>query len=238
MGLKLRTLQWKIDKTFSRANEEHWGSWIYAHLDPEWKSMLDLGGGTGSETVKFADGKRLIVCIDLSKKQIERGRRIYGRVPNFHHVIGDACSLPFKNNTFDVVHCWAALHHFPDRRRSLAEVHRVLNPGGKMLMLEPGLLNPLAASARTLFPTPSHEPGEKPFVPSMLEKLVCENFINVEVRHFSTLTYILPFLLARFRGLSGAMKPVMPYLIRLDDRLSRMFKEFAGVIAVKAEKPH
>ncbi len=237
MRLKLRTLSWKKDETFARINEEHWSSWISARLGSEWKNMLDLGSGPGSRTAKLADERRFIVCVDTSKEHIEHGHKIYREIPNFHHVLGDACSLPFKDSTFDIVYSWAALHHFPNTRRSLVEVYRVLKPGGKILLVEPGHLNPFATPARTFFPSPFHEPSEKPFIPSMLEKSISQHFVNVEVRHFSMITYVLPFLLSRLGVISNLVRLIATHLVKLDDRLSSIFKEFAGVIAVKAEKP-
>ncbi len=47
----------------------------------------------------------------------------------FFHV-GDVTALPFEDNFFDVAHCHAVLMHVPDRMATLAEVKRVLKPGG------------------------------------------------------------------------------------------------------------
>lgn len=47
---------------------------------------------------------------------------------------GDASSLPFRGNAFDWVNCCGALHLFRDLPRALAEVHRVLAPGGRFTL--------------------------------------------------------------------------------------------------------
>lgn len=228
-------VKWKTEKTLDRLLNEHWGGWMKARMGP-WKRMLDLGGGIGSISVNFADAGHSVVSMDLSREKVLKGRGLYKDVPNMNYVVGDAHNLPFKDGAFDVVHSWAALHHFPDKRKSLGEVRRVLRPGGRLVALEPGLVNPFAAPARKFFPTAAHDRMEKPFVPSSLKKTMSEFFGKVETRSFGFLVYILPFILARLGKISSLFRPIEPHLIKLDDGVSKMFRDFAGVIAISAEK--
>lgn len=51
---------------------------------------------------------------------------------------GDGMQLPFRDASFDAIVCMNALHHMPDYRAALAEMHRVLRPAGQALFSEPG----------------------------------------------------------------------------------------------------
>jgi len=50
-------------------------------------------------------------------------------------VAGDGSTLPFGRASFDLVICRGVLHHVPDRRAALAEIHRVLRPGGEFILI-------------------------------------------------------------------------------------------------------
>jgi ubiquinone/menaquinone biosynthesis C-methylase UbiE len=47
----------------------------------------------------------------------------------------DAKALPFKDDTFDCVYSFGVLHHFPEIESALAEIHRVLKPGGQVMVM-------------------------------------------------------------------------------------------------------
>jgi SAM-dependent methyltransferase/glycosyltransferase involved in cell wall biosynthesis len=53
-------------------------------------------------------------------------------------VVGDGTCLPFPDETFDGIICMNALHHMPDYRATLAEMRRILRPGGRAVFSEPG----------------------------------------------------------------------------------------------------
>ena len=59
-------------------------------------------------------------------------------------MVGDVTDLPFDDNSFDVAHCHAVLMHVPDTSKTLAEVMRVLKPGGIIASREihPGFVVP------------------------------------------------------------------------------------------------
>ena len=90
-----------------------------------------------------------VIGLDLNEAMLRVARRVSPRL-DFRH--GDAASLPFPDQSFDVVLSQMALMFFPDPGRSLAEIGRVLRPGGTAAVLVPGPLE--------------HQPGFAPFVAS------------------------------------------------------------------------
>lgn len=101
------------------------------------KSILDVGSGAGQiakHLLKYADPGAQITCCDLSPEMLRRARtRLKSDRPN--HVSADLARLPFASESFDCVTCGYVLEHLPDPRPGLAEVSRILRPGGRMLLL-------------------------------------------------------------------------------------------------------
>lgn len=104
--------------------------------------VLDVCSGRGllADVVRRSFGAR-VSCVDLSAAQVAQGRE---RARNRHGLpsacVGDVLSLPYMNASFDVVAGHSFLHHVPDVPRALAEMRRVLRPGGVLALLhEPGL---------------------------------------------------------------------------------------------------
>ena len=50
--------------------------------------------------------------------------------------VGNACALPFADDSFDALYCFAGIGHFPDQRAGLAEMARVVRPGGRVVFCE------------------------------------------------------------------------------------------------------
>jgi ubiquinone/menaquinone biosynthesis C-methylase UbiE len=96
--------------------------------------ILDCGCGPGSITVGLAqwapDGQT--VGIDLGAEQLD-GARALARdlgVVNVTFRQGSIFDLPFDDDSFDVVFAQTVLYHIPDTEKALAEMKRVLRPGG------------------------------------------------------------------------------------------------------------
>jgi ubiquinone/menaquinone biosynthesis C-methylase UbiE len=51
-------------------------------------------------------------------------------------VRGDSERLPFEDNAFDAITCTHSFHHYPHQQKVLGEMHRVLRPGGKLLIID------------------------------------------------------------------------------------------------------
>jgi len=103
------------------------------HVRPA-SQILDCGCGPGSITVGLArwapDGQT--VGIDRAAEQLD-GARTRARALGVKNVAfrqGDIFDLPFADGSFDVVFSQTVLFHIPEREKALAEIKRVLRPGG------------------------------------------------------------------------------------------------------------
>ncbi len=102
-----------------------------------YKSILDIGAGAGQilgHLVKSAHPDAELVGFDLSHQMLRRARnRIDNSRPHF--VTGDLSHMPFADGSFDCVTMGWVLEHLPDPGPGLAEVERVLRPGGSAFIL-------------------------------------------------------------------------------------------------------
>ena len=95
--------------------------------------VLDVACGTGAVTRLLADrvGPRgRVVGLDFNPVMLAAARAITR--PNLEWVEGSAQAIPLPDAAFDLVVCQQGLQFFPDKARALAEMHRVLAPGGRL----------------------------------------------------------------------------------------------------------
>jgi SAM-dependent methyltransferase len=90
-------------------------------------SVLDLCCGHGNATRHLVDAGMEVTGLDFSPAMLDRARR---HVPEADFVEGDAADLPFADDRFDAVVCNVGFGHLPDPAAALAEIARVLRPGG------------------------------------------------------------------------------------------------------------
>jgi ubiquinone/menaquinone biosynthesis C-methylase UbiE len=100
--------------------------------------VLDIGCGTGifAERLCESDSSIEVWGVDFSLKMIDEGKRRMGAGAPIHFVQADSESLPLADGMFDVVTCSNSFHHYPDQGRAVSEMHRVLRPGGKLMILD------------------------------------------------------------------------------------------------------
>jgi demethylmenaquinone methyltransferase/2-methoxy-6-polyprenyl-1,4-benzoquinol methylase len=104
--------------------------------------VLDIAGGTGDLTARFAEqvgpeGKVVLADINASMLEVGRSRLTdRGVVGNIEYVQANAECLPFPDNHFDVITIAFGLRNVTEKDKALASMHRVLKPGGKLLVLE------------------------------------------------------------------------------------------------------
>ncbi|HZP75376.1 MAG TPA: class I SAM-dependent methyltransferase [Pseudolabrys sp.] len=101
--------------------------------------ILDVGCGTGAFTALLHERGYQPTGLDISPKSITLARR---KFPSIEFTEGDAENLPFADASFDGVLLSGIVHHFPDPRRLVSEVLRVLKPGGRFMAFDPNRANP------------------------------------------------------------------------------------------------
>jgi len=102
--------------------------------------LLDIAGGTGDLSLAFA--KKVgptgrVVHTDINESMLREGRnRLIDLGVVLPTLVCDAEQLPFESNSFDFVSVAFGLRNMTHKDRALAEMQRVLKPGGKLLVLE------------------------------------------------------------------------------------------------------
>jgi glycosyltransferase involved in cell wall biosynthesis/ubiquinone/menaquinone biosynthesis C-methylase UbiE len=98
--------------------------------------VLEIGGGMGTDLSQFARHGALVTDLDLSSGHLALAKenfRLRGLPGEF--VLHDAESLVFDDNTFDLVYSNGVLHHTPNTQHVVSEIHRVLKPGGRAIVM-------------------------------------------------------------------------------------------------------
>lgn len=100
------------------------------------KRVLEIGTGVGTDARLIINNGGLYTGINIDQGSTEatsRALRVFslsGRV-----LRQNATSLDFPDDHFDVVYSFGVLHHIPEAEKAVAEIHRVLKPGGKLLLM-------------------------------------------------------------------------------------------------------
>ena len=120
-------------QSLMRRNAETNAAYLLAHLEPGLR-VLDVGCGPGNISVGLAQAVAPgeFYGIDRDESQVGMARAVAASLQceNATFQVGEATSLSFEDDFFDVVHCHDVLMHVPDTQAVLAEIKRVLKPGG------------------------------------------------------------------------------------------------------------
>lgn len=100
------------------------------------KKLLEVGCGAGIDLVHFADGGANLMGIDLSKTAIDlacKNVELHGQSADLRIMNGE--SMQFPDNMFDVVYAHGVLQYTADAGKMIAEIYRVLRPGGEAILM-------------------------------------------------------------------------------------------------------
>lgn len=106
-------------------------SYMKKVLDRE-MTVLELACGTGILSVRIAGSVKLLEATDFSEEMI-RQAKAKAHSSRLHFSVQDATVLPYTSGTFDAVVISNSLHIMPEPEKALAEIKRVLKPGGILI---------------------------------------------------------------------------------------------------------
>ncbi len=100
--------------------------------------IADLGAGEGVLSQLLARRAEFVHCVDKSPRMVKVGRELARRqgIRNLDYVLGDIEDIPLRAGSVDLALLSQALHHAEQPRRALAEAHRILRPGGRIVILD------------------------------------------------------------------------------------------------------
>ncbi|ERG62870.1 hypothetical protein L332_00095 [Agrococcus pavilionensis RW1] len=123
-----------LNSLLSAGNDKLWRIQMQRAVRPQaGERILDVAAGTGASAAPMAKAGALVTALDISHGMLEEGRR---RHPDVEFVHGSATELPFDGDTFDAVTISFGLRNVQQPRAALSEFHRVLKPGGRLVVCE------------------------------------------------------------------------------------------------------
>ena len=155
------------------------------------QNILDVATGTGDfaiESIQILKPKKVVGedisqgMLDVAKEKIEKK----GLQDIFDVQLGDSENLQFADNSFDAVTVAFGVRNFEDLEKGLSEIHRVLRPGGKAIILE--LSNPTAFPIKQLYNFYFHkivpafgrmistDASAYSYLPESVAKSICSNY--------------------------------------------------------------
>jgi len=164
---------------------------------PPAPKVLDFGAGVGYSVPFFArhlPAARL-TCLDVSKRSLELGASQHGSRAEFVHF--DGARIPYDDDSFDAALASCVFHHIPHAEHVvlLAEIRRVLKPGGVLTVFEHNPLNPLTRHAVNTCEFDEH--AELILAPTMRKRVRDAGFGSVAIRY----RIFFPHALRALRGL-------------------------------------
>lgn len=131
-----------VTRLLSYGQDKRWKRTLVAMADvkPDHR-VLDLACGTGDITFLLADqlgSQGRAIGVDITPEMVERARRKGLHDPRVHFETGDICQLAYPDVSFDRITAGYGVRNVPEIPRLLAEVLRLLKPGGHFLSLDFG----------------------------------------------------------------------------------------------------
>ena len=133
-----------LNRLLSCGQDRYWRKRAVARLSPQaGERFLDIATGTADVALeiirKVPKGAVQVVGMDFSEKMLELAQQKIDRQDKAHSIqlkSGSAENLPFEDNSFDGTTTAFGVRNFSDVRQALSEMHRVIKPGGRCVILE------------------------------------------------------------------------------------------------------
>lgn len=199
----------RVDADFARANEGDYLVYMchlatYDHVVSlvAGRKVLDYGCGTGYGARRLAPAAASVVGVDVSADAVSHAAEAYRAANLRFQAIDPAGPLPFPDGEFEVVLSFQVVEHVPDADRYLAEIARVLAPGGVLALATPDRTTRLFRGQRPwnrFHLTEYDAPG--------LERLLRHHFADVDLQYMGGEPAVLAQELRRCRRLRWTTLP-------------------------------
>jgi SAM-dependent methyltransferase len=155
---------------------EHLHRYLLAREFCRGVDVLDVASGEGYGAALLAQIARSVAGIEIASEAVAHATTSYAR-PNLRFLGGDARALPLQDEAFDVVVSFETIEHFAEQERFVAEVRRVLRPGGLFIVSTPDRDN--------------YSPAEAPANPYHVRELTRDEFLVLLRGHFADVDILL-----------------------------------------------
>lgn len=140
-GTKFTDAEWGTRLFFERVEEHRYSKEWHIPAAADFAGarglrVLEIGCGLGTDGAQFARAGARYTGVDLTDAAVDLTRLRFGlfNLPGEFRV-ADAENLDFADESFDLVYSHGVLHHTPDTERAVGEIHRVLRPGGRAVVM-------------------------------------------------------------------------------------------------------
>jgi len=119
-------------------------------LEPSGRA-LEVGPGSGVYLPVLCSLFSEVVTTDIEESYLDRARNLSSSHPNLSAKIDDVTNSALPESGFDLILCTEVIEHISDSTSALREMHRLLKPGGKLILSTPQRYSPLELTAKIAF---------------------------------------------------------------------------------------
>ena len=205
----------------------HLATYNFARKYIQEKCVLDYGCGSGYGSALIANDCKQIICIDIASDAIAYAKDHYQAHNLSYETVkpADEASLPFTGAIFDTVLSFQVIEHIGDVQPYLSEIHRVLKPGGVLVLSTPDRTGRLFP-----FQKPWNMWHIKEYSTKDLARTLKKYFSSIHIQRMGGKQEVLKIELARTRKLRWMTLPftlpVIPEILRINSlRILKRFKK-------------